>query len=410
MSRLGDLGAQLQSGERSFNFIARRRTFFLISLMLVVISALGLGVRHLDLGVEFKGGAVFEATKSNISVADVRDAVAGAGVAEPRVQKLGTDRVRVETGQLTAEQAQPVQQALAKKLGIPLDEITTQVVGPSWGSDVTSKALTSLVIFLSLLVIYLAFAFELKMAAGALIALIHDLIITIGIYAIVGFQVTPATVIGLLTILGYSLYDTVVVFDKVRENTANLTAGNRMTYSGAANLAVNQTLVRSVNTTVIALLPVGALLFVGAGLLGAGTLKDLALVLFVGMAVGAYSSIFLATPVVAALKEREPQMQALGKRVAQREASQRKAAAAAKGVDTAKSLTKPPAQAAAKRPAAATARTQPDPDVGDDVGDEVDLDEDPATRPRPGGTAGTRPQPAKPGPRSTRRPTGKKRR
>ena len=174
-------------------------------------------------------------------------------------------------------------------------------------------------IFLSLLVLYLAFAFESKMAAGALIALVHDLIITIGIYALVGFQVTPATVIGLLTILGYSLYDTVVVFDKVRENTASLTGGNRMTYSSAANLAVNQTLVRSINTTVIALLPVGALLFVGAGLLGAGTLKDLALVLFVGMAVGAYSSIFLATPVVAALKEREPQMQALAKRVAQRE-------------------------------------------------------------------------------------------
>jgi preprotein translocase subunit SecF len=342
MSRLGDLGAKLQNGEKSVNFVGRRKMWFAISTLLCVISLAGLGVRHLHLGVEFAGGAVFEAPRATISVEEIRDTVKEAGLeGEPRVWKLGNDRVRIETGELTAEQADPVQKALAEKLRIPQDEITTQVVGPSWGADVTSKALTSLLIFLGLLVLYLAFAFELMMAAGALIALVHDLIITIGIYAIVGFEVTPATVIGLLTILGYSLYDTVVVFDKVRENTAGIASGSRMTYSAAANLAVNQTLVRSVNTTVIALLPVAGLLFVGAGLLGAGTLKDLALVLFVGMAVGAYSSIFLAAPVVAGLKEREPAMQALAKRVAQREASHDKqAAAAAKRAGTAPSLTK----------------------------------------------------------------------
>ncbi|MBA3742942.1 protein translocase subunit SecF [Sporichthya sp.] len=324
MSRWSDLGHDLQTGAKSVDIIDRRKTWFLVSAVLVLISILGLGVRQLDMGVEFDGGSVFEVKTSDTSVGDVRDIVEGAGVEEPKVQKLGSDRYRIETTSKSTEEARPVQDALSKELGLPLEEITTQVVGPSWGDDVTSKALRSLLIFLALLTVYLAMAFAPKMAAGAMVALLHDLVITIGIYALVGFTVSPATVIGLLTILGYSLYDTVVVFDKVRENTADLTKTNKMTYSQAANLAVNQTLVRSINTTVIALLPVGGLLFVGAGLLGAGTLKDLALVLFVGMAVGAYSSIFLATPAVVALKEREPEMKALTKRVASREAALRK--------------------------------------------------------------------------------------
>jgi len=158
-------------------------------------------------------------------------------------------------------------------------------------------------------------AFEPKMAIAAIIAVVHDVFITVGIYALVGFDVTPATVIGFLTILGYSLYDTVVVFDKVRENTRTITSTSKSTYSQAANLAVNQTLVRSFNTSLIALLPVGSILFVGAGLLGAGTLKDLSLALFIGLATGTYSSIFIATPILAVLREREPAMQALAKRV-----------------------------------------------------------------------------------------------
>ncbi|HUR73057.1 MAG TPA: protein translocase subunit SecF [Sporichthya sp.] len=329
MSRWSDLGADLQTGQKAVDIVGRRRTWFLISGALLLISIVGLGVRQLDMGVEFEGGSVFEVSAPNTSVHDVRSIVEGAGVAEPKVQKLGGDRYRVETTQVTTDEAKPVQAALSKELNLPAEEITTQVVGPSWGDDVTNKALRSLFIFLALLTVYLAVAFAPKMAAGAMIALLHDLAITIGIYAIVGFTVSPATVIGLLTILGYSLYDTVVVFDKVRENTTDLAKTNKSTYSQAANLAVNQTLVRSVNTTVIALLPVAGLLFVGAGLLGAGTLKDLALVLFVGMAVGAYSSIFLATPVVVALKEREPEMKALAKRVATREAALRKSGSAA---------------------------------------------------------------------------------
>jgi preprotein translocase subunit SecF len=324
MSRWSDLGADLQTGQKSVDVVGRRKTWFLISGVLVLISILGLGVRQLDMGVEFDGGSVFEFSAADSSVHDVREVVTGAGVEEPKVQKLGGDRYRVETTQVTTAEAKPVTEAISKELGVPLEQVTTQVVGPSWGDDVTNKALRSLIIFLALLMLSLAIAFAPKMAAGAMIALLHDLAITIGIYAVVGFTVSPATVIGLLTILGYSLYDTVVVFDKVRENTADLVKTSKSTYSQAANLAVNQTLVRSVNTTVIALLPVAGLLFVGAGLLGAGTLKDLALVLFVGMAVGAYSSIFLATPVVVALKEREPEMKALAKRVANREAALRK--------------------------------------------------------------------------------------
>jgi preprotein translocase subunit SecF len=321
MSRLTDLGGRLQSGEKSYNIVGNRKKFFIASLILLAISGLGLGVRGLDRGVEFKGGTVFQAKAQGLSVSDVRGTVEDAGAKEPKVQKIGADSVRVEISATSIAEADPVKQALSKKLGIPAEDITEQTVGSSWGSDITHKAVKSLIIFLALLAIYLGIVFEWKLAVGALVALIHDVAITTGIYAVVGFTVSPATVIGLLTILGYSLYDTVVVYDKLKENTKNLTNSNRYTYSGAANLAVNQTLIRSINTSVIALLPVAGLLFVGAGLLGAGVLKDLALVLFLGMAVGAYSSIFIATPIAAALKEREPEMQALARRVAQRQAS-----------------------------------------------------------------------------------------
>ena len=210
------------------------------------------------------------------------------------------------------------------------NDITVTTVGPSWGSQISGKALEALIAFLIVIVIYLSIAFELRMAIAAFIALLHDLVITTGIYALAGFQVSPATVIGLLTILGYSLYDTVVVFDKVRENTAGLLGGARTTYSQAANLALNQTLIRSINTSIIALLPVAGILIVSTALLGANNeLEELALVLFVGMLSGTYSSIFIATPVLADLKERQPQYQALAKRVAVRASGGRAAKRAA---------------------------------------------------------------------------------
>ena len=198
-------------------------------------------------------------------------------------------------------------------------------VSGTWGSEITGKALKALIVFLVVIVIYLSIAFEWKMATAAFVALIHDIVITVGVYSLFGFTVSPASVIGLLTILGYSLYDTVVVFDKVRENTAGLLGTARSTYSQAANLALNQTLIRSINTSIIALLPVAAILFIGTAVLGPGELQDLALVLFVGMLSGTYSSLCIATPVLADLKEREPQYKALAKRVALREAGGRSA-------------------------------------------------------------------------------------
>lgn len=317
MSRLGSLGAKLHRGEVSFDFIGSRRRWYAFSGLLILISVIALGTQGLHLGIEFKGGASFSVKKAGVSIAAAEKAVASTGIkTEVITQTVGTDKIMVQTGVITNLESEKIQDALAKEFNVNRDTIDTQVVGPSWGADITHKALYGLIGFLFVVVLFLSLAFEPKMAISAIIAVVHDLLITVGIYALVGFDVTPATVIGFLTILGYSLYDTVVVFDKVRENTRGLTGGSRMTYSQAANLAVNQTLIRSINTSVIALLPVASILFVGAGLLGAGTLKDLSLALFVGLATGTYSSIFVATPILASLHEREPAMQALARRVA----------------------------------------------------------------------------------------------
>lgn len=257
-------------------------------------------------------------------VADVRDAVIATGIddaAEPRVVVANDESVRVQTGSLTAEETTTIRDAVAAELGLPSEEITAQVIGPSWGAQITRQALIGLSFFILAVGIFLVLIYEWKMAAAALVALVHDIVATIGIYALIGFDVTPATVIGFLTILGYSLYDTVVIFDKVRENTKGITAQNQYTYAEAANLGLNQTLMRSINTVIIALLPIGSILFVGAGLLGAGTLKDLSLALFVGVAIGTYSSIFIATPLLVDLKNREPTVAALARRVGARRAA-----------------------------------------------------------------------------------------
>ena len=323
MSRVGSLGSRLYRGEISYDFVGRRRRWYAISAAILVVAVLALLIRGLNLGIEFKGGAEFRFTAPSASVTSVRSTVAGTGLGgDPIVQKIGNDTFRVATTKLSADQSNKVQQTIADKYNLQLSDVSRQFIGASWGSDISKKALQGLIVFLVLVVIVLAILFEWKMATAAIVALVHDLVITTGIYALIGFEVTPATVIGLLTILGYSLYDTVVVFDKVRENTAGIAGGSRMTYSEAANLALNQTLVRSINTSVTALIPVGAILFVGAVLLGAGTLKDLALALFVGMLAGTYSSIFIAVPFLATLKEREPGMQALARRVAQRRAKE----------------------------------------------------------------------------------------
>jgi preprotein translocase subunit SecF len=286
---------------------------------LIVLSFAALTFQGLHLGIEFKGGASYTITKAGAQLNPALEAVTQAGIpGEPIVQSVGTDKVRVQTGSLTNAQSSALQDALAAKYSVSVDSIDTQIIGPSWGKEITRKALYGLIGFIIVVLLYLAMAFEPKMAIAAIIAVIHDVFITVGIYALVGFDVTPATVIGFLTILGYSLYDTVVVFDKIRENTRSITATGKSTFSDAANLGVNQTIIRSANTSLIALLPVGSILFVGAGLLGAGTLKDLSLALFIGLATGTYSSIFIAPPILATLREREPAMQALAKRVAAR--------------------------------------------------------------------------------------------
>ena len=315
----GSFGARLYNGDLSFDFIGKRKRWYAFSGTLILISIVVLSIQGLHLGIEFKGGASFSVKKVGVSISAATEAVKSTGLAsEPVVQIIGSDKVRVQTGILKPGEPAAIQDALAKKLGVSANDVDYQLIGPSWGAEITKKALYGLFGFLIVVVLYLALAFEPKMAIAAILAVIHDVLITVGIYALVGFEVTPATVIGFLTILGYSLYDTVVVFDKVRENTRTIAGGSRMTYSQAANLAVNQTLVRSFNTSLIALLPVASILFVGAGLLGAGTLKDLSLALFIGLATGTYSSIFIATPVLAALREREPAMKALAKRVGQR--------------------------------------------------------------------------------------------
>ena len=319
MAKLSGIGGRLYRGETSFNFIGKRKIWYSFSSLLILASAATLFTQGLHLGIEFKGGSSFTVTSADASVSSAESAVTEAGItSQIIVQKIGNDKVRVQTNALTSVQQTAVEDKLATKFGVSVDSIDSQIIGPSWGAEITRKALYGLFGFLIVVMLYLAMAFESKMAIAAIIAVIHDVFITVGIYALVGFEVTPATVIGFLTILGYSLYDTVVVFDKVRENTRGIAANGKSTYSQAANLAVNQTLVRSFNTSFIALLPVGSILFVGAGLLGAGTLKDLSLALFIGLATGTYSSIFIATPILAALREREPAMQALAKRVGNR--------------------------------------------------------------------------------------------
>jgi len=254
----------------------------------------------------------------------IRGAVVGTGLepaAHPVVVTSGTDAIRVQTEPLTEDQVTAVENAM-KRVGA--SEVSSSSVGPTWGKQIAQKALTGLLVFVGLVVLFIwAYFREWRMSVAAIVALAHDLIITVGVYALTGFEVTPATVTGLLTILGYSLYDTVVVFDKVRENTKGITASTSRTYAEAANLAVNQTLVRSINTSVTALLPVAAILYVGAFQLGSGPLEDLALALFVGMAAGTYSSIFIATPLLAQLKMHEPAMVAQAKRVSTRRSKER---------------------------------------------------------------------------------------
>jgi preprotein translocase subunit SecF len=323
MGRFSRLGNDLYSGRRSIDFVGRRRLWYAISGVIIVAALLGLYFKGLNWGLEFRGGAQFtvsvptsEVTQDNAD--QLRDDVAATGI--PSAQQVvattaGKNSIIIETEPLTPVESKQIQGAIESSIGVTKADISTDEIGPSWGKEVAKRSAIGLVVFLVLVVLMIWGYFrQWKMSLAAMVALAHDLVITVGIYALSGFEVTPATVTGVLTILGFSLYDTVVVFDKVRENTKNLRESHK-TYAEAANLAVNQTLVRSINTSIVALIPVGALLYVGVVQLGSGSLKDLALALFVGLAAGAYSSIFIATPLLAHMKSREPDVQELERRV-----------------------------------------------------------------------------------------------
>jgi preprotein translocase subunit SecF len=328
------LADRLYRGEANLNIVGRRKVWFLAAAILVLIALGSFLIRGFHLGIEFSGGTQLIMPASVGTQTDaqnaVQRAVETAGVSGDvqvgAAQQVGNGdgaTYTVRTSSLTQPQADAVKTALASDLGVPPQTISDNRVSAAWGGQVTRQALLGLGIFLVLVMAYLVIRFEWRMAVAAVASLLLDLVLTAGVYSLVGFEVTPSTVIGFLTILGFSLYDVVVVFDKVQENTRGITAGSTRTYAEATNLAVNQTLMRSINTGLVALLPVGGLLFIGAGLLGAGTLKDLGLVLFVGMGLGVISSILFAAPMLTWLKDKEPRIKSHNARVLARRTSAR---------------------------------------------------------------------------------------
>ena len=324
MGKFSRLGNDLYTGRKSIDFVGRTRVWYAISGLIIIAAVLGLYFKGLNYGLEFRGGAQFtvsmptgEVTQDNAD--KLRDDVSGTGIAAAQqvvVTTAGKNSIIIETEPLTHLESTQIEGAIIQSVGVAKADISTDEIGPSWGKEVAKRSAIGLVVFLVLVTLMIWGYFrQWKMSVAAMVALAHDLVITIGIYALSGFEVTPATVTGVLTILGFSLYDTVVVFDKVRENTKNLRS-THMTYAEAANLAVNQTLVRSINTSIVALIPVGAILYVGAVQLGNGSLKDLALALFVGMAAGTYSSIFIATPLLVHMKQGEKDNMDIERRLA----------------------------------------------------------------------------------------------
>lgn len=303
------IGNDLYSGRLSFKIIQHRKIWFGIAGVIVLISLLSFVVKTPNLGIEFRGGSQF--TISGISDQNQQlayDVIAKEGNDQaPRVSNLGASGMRVQTVQLNNEQTAAVKEALAKAYNVPANAVTSTFVGPSWGADIMSKAIRAMIVFMVAVSLVLIIYFRSwTIAVGASGALLHDFIVTLGVYWILGLEITPATIIGILTIMGYSLYDTVVVFDKVRENTQQLNKQLRYTYEESANLAINQTLIRSLNTSLTGLLPVLSVLIIGVWIFGADTLRDLALVMFVGMLLSTISSIFIAAPLAVTLGMRRP--------------------------------------------------------------------------------------------------------
>ncbi|MGH9277922.1 MAG: protein translocase subunit SecF [Acidimicrobiales bacterium] len=306
---------RLYHGETNFDFVGRSRVWFAMSGVVILAGILSLFFQGLNYGIDFKGGTSWEVQASGVSVSEARDALGPLGLGDAKIQIRGADILHVQAGTENPENLARTTQRLAELGNTDPGSVSVNDVGPSWGKAVTDKARTALIVFFVLISIYISIRFEWKMAVAALAAVVHDILITVGVYSLSRFEVTPATVVAFLTILGYSLYDTIVVFDKVQENAKGLSAQRRMTYSDTVNLSMNQVLMRSLNTSLVAILPVLSLLVVGAGILGAVTLKDFGLALLIGLLTGAYSSIFIASPILAKLKEREPQYASIRQRV-----------------------------------------------------------------------------------------------
>ena len=311
MFSMNEFGNNLYTGKTSFPFVARRRLWFVIAIALVVGSALMLFIRPPQFSIEFTGGSQFtvtaaSSTDQSLATDAVREVVPGATT---KVAVLDGSNVRVQTDQMSDDETQQVAAALAAAYEVDASEVTTSYIGPAWGENVTRQSLWGLAIFLALTFLILAIYFRTwKMSAAAIIGLLDVLVITVGVYALAGFEISPAAVIGFLTILAYSLYDTTVVFDKIRENTTEDGEKSARLFGESVNLAVNQTLVRSINTSIVAALPVGAILFIGAFWLGAETLTDISLSTFVGILVATYSTLFVAAPLYSLLREKEPQL------------------------------------------------------------------------------------------------------
>ena len=312
---------RLYHGETTFDFVGRKRQWFVLSGVVILVGLTSLLTRGLNFGIDFEGGTAWEVPARGVSVSDAREALRPIGLGDARIQVVGSDTIRVTADTAAREQRDRVTAALAGVARVPESQVSVNEVGPSWGGEVTDKARNALVIFLVVITLYLTWRFEWKMAMAAMSAVVHDILVTVGVYSLSGFEVAPATVIAFLTILGYSLYDTIVVFDKVEENTRGLASSGRVTYSDAVNLSMNQVLMRSLNTSVVAILPILSVLVLGAFVFGATTLKDFGLALLIGLLTGAYSSIYVASPMLALLKEREPRYASIRQRLLARGAT-----------------------------------------------------------------------------------------
>jgi preprotein translocase subunit SecF len=316
--------SRLLTGRTAFDFVGRSRLWLKVTAVVIAACVASLLLRGLNFGIEFTGGSAFTVTDATrpFTADEIGQALTGLGIEGAIVQVVSDGEGAIVNTPAVAEveglAETDVSAAIAQITGVDQDAVDVSSVGPRWGGQITRQAVRALLVFLLLVVAYISLRFEWRMAAAAVVTLLHDILVTVGVYALVGFEVTPASVIAFLTILGYSLYDTVVVFDRVSEETAALSSVSTVTYGETANRALNEVLLRSLSTSVTAILPVGSLLFIGATLLGAATLKDLALSLFVGMAVGAYSSVFVATPFLVWLKEKEPRYAELKRRVESR--------------------------------------------------------------------------------------------